>query len=108
MMRTIWGVFSSTSPLWSSVCLERRAESGLRHEKVGVSLLGRENQQGVCVSGGGSAAGAVRGVIVGKMAVKAADLTYYGRRSFHRSFHTSIRLIVLYQSISLVGLNSMM
>lgn len=73
-MRTIWGVLSSTSPLWSSVCLERRAESGLRHEKVGVSALGRENQQGVGVRG--SAEGAGRGVIAGKMAVKAADLTY--------------------------------
>ncbi|TSV68135.1 hypothetical protein Baya_13412 [Bagarius yarrelli] len=57
---------------------ERRAESGLRHEKVGVSLLDRQKQQGVCVRG--SAAGVGRGVIAGKMAVKAADLTYYGRR----------------------------
>lgn len=81
-MRTIWGVLSSTSPLWCSVCLETRAESGLRHEKVGVSPLGRENQQGVRVRG--SAAGAGRGVIAGKMAVEAADLTYYGRRSGDR------------------------
>lgn len=52
---------------------------GYDMKKVGVLPLGRENQQGVFVRG--SAAGAGRGVIAGKMAVKAPDLTYYGLRS---------------------------